>query len=116
MYEKHPNALWVEAHEVDIDEKLKVTAAVQYYVDQSISNTGNFSSDKTVEDVEKFFMDSYDLGIKGLTVFVDNEETVEKRGKILTDINDNQTSTIMKKLYEGDACRIDPNTGLTKCD
>jgi len=48
---------------------------VQRWTDSSISKTVNVPSNFTVEQTKKVYELGYDLGCKGLTVYVDNSRT-----------------------------------------
>lgn len=53
------------------EDHVKVQAAVQKYVDASISKTVNAPNAFTINDVKKLYMLAYDLGCKGVTFFRD---------------------------------------------
>ena len=58
---------FVSANDLTPEEHIRVQAAVQKYVDASISKTVNAPNGHTVEDVKKLYMLAYDLGCKGVT-------------------------------------------------
>lgn len=62
---------WVTANDVTVEEHLTMQAAVQTYVDSSVSKTINGPTSHTVEDVERAFTLAYDKGLKGLAYFRD---------------------------------------------
>ncbi len=49
------------------EEHIKVQAAIQKYVDASISKTVNAPKTHSIEDVKKLYTLAYDLGCKGIT-------------------------------------------------
>jgi ribonucleoside-diphosphate reductase alpha chain len=71
---KKPN-YFVSANDLTPDDHVKVQALIQAYTDSSISKTVNAPSNHTVEDVEKLYMDAYDLGCKGVTYMRDGSRT-----------------------------------------
>src|SRR3989339_187478 len=52
------------------EEHIKTQAAIQAFVDNSISKTCNFPEGATKEDVAKVYMMGWETGCKGLTVYV----------------------------------------------
>ena len=58
---------FVSANDLTPADHVKVQAAIQEYVDASISKTVNAPNNHTVEDVKKLYMLAYDLGCKGVT-------------------------------------------------
>ncbi|HEX7633832.1 MAG TPA: adenosylcobalamin-dependent ribonucleoside-diphosphate reductase [Noviherbaspirillum sp.] len=60
---------FVEAFDVDPVDQLKLQAAVQGYVDQSISKTINLPADAKPDRYRDVFMQAYRLGLKGCTMF-----------------------------------------------
>src|SRR3990172_3946564 len=71
------------------EEHVRMQAAMQAFVDNSLSKTCNFPEDATVEDVAQAYMLAWDLDCKGLTVYVTGSRqkggveakgTAEKKG------------------------------------
>ena len=61
---------FVVSSDISADEHVRMQAAIQSYVDNSISKTINFPEGATEEDVAKAYTLAWDLGCKGLTVYV----------------------------------------------
>jgi len=59
-------AWFVSANELSPEDHIKVQAAIQKYVDASISKTVNAPSTHTVEDVKKLYTLAYKMGLKGI--------------------------------------------------
>jgi ribonucleoside-diphosphate reductase alpha chain len=62
--------VFVVAQDVPPDEHVRTQAALQAFVDSSISKTINHPEQATVDDVESAYMLAWELGCKGLTVYV----------------------------------------------
>jgi len=80
--------VFVVSSDVTPEEHVYMQAALQAFVDNSISKTCNLPSIATKEDVEKVYMLGWKLGCKGLTVYVtgSREEVVlETREKQKTE-------------------------------
>ena len=73
--DKHPNELvpayFVSANDLTPEEHVYVQAAVQRYVDASISKTVNAPNAHTVDDVKRLYGLSYELGLKGIAYMRD---------------------------------------------
>ena len=52
------------------EEHVRMQAALQAFVDNSLSKTVNFSEGASVDDVTKAYMLAWELGCKGITVYV----------------------------------------------
>jgi len=61
--------LFVTALDIPYQQHLKIQAAFQKYVDNSVSKTINMPESATIEDVKKAYTMAYKLGCKGITVF-----------------------------------------------
>lgn len=95
--EKNPDKAlpdyFTTAMELSAREHIMVQAAIQKWVDSSISKTANAPSDFTVEDTKKLYEYAYELGCKGVTIYRDGsrdeqvlslkEKEEEKKGDVL---------------------------------
>ncbi len=61
---------FVVSSDITPEEHVRMQAALQPFVDSSISKTINMPATATPEDVETAYMLSWELGCKGLTVYV----------------------------------------------
>ena len=70
---------WPTAHGVDPFQRVRLQAALQRHVDQSISSTVNLPRETPKEVVEGLFLEAWRAGCKGLTVFREGsrEEVIE---------------------------------------
>ncbi|WP_310549896.1 adenosylcobalamin-dependent ribonucleoside-diphosphate reductase [Paenibacillus glufosinatiresistens] len=81
---------WLEAHpgeelpdyfvtSMDLSAKdhIRVQAAIQRWVDSSISKTANCPSDFTVEETKELYELAFDLGCKGVTIYRDGSRDTQ---------------------------------------
>jgi ribonucleoside-diphosphate reductase alpha chain len=61
---------FVVAQDITAEQHVRMQAAIQAFVDNSISKTCNFPESATEEDVAKAYFLAWELGCKGLTVYV----------------------------------------------
>jgi ribonucleoside-diphosphate reductase alpha chain len=67
---EHIRRIFVVAGDITAEEHVRTQAAMQRFVSNAISKTCNFPATATPEDVAKAFMLAWELGCKGLTVYV----------------------------------------------
>ncbi len=61
--------IFVTALDMDYQDHIKMQAAFQKYVDNSVSKTVNFPYTATEEDVREAYLMAYKLGCKGITIY-----------------------------------------------
>lgn len=62
--------VFVVSQDIHADEHVMMQAALQAFVDNSMSKTINFPADASEDDVAKAYLLAWELGCKGLTVYV----------------------------------------------
>ncbi len=62
--------VFVVAGDISAEEHVRMQAALQAFVDNSLSKTVNFPEGATVDDVAGAYMLAWELGCKGITVYV----------------------------------------------
>ncbi len=73
---KHP---FVTATELSYKEHLAMVIAAQQAIDESISKTINVSNDITSQDIMAIYLDAYNSGLKGISVFRDGSRTYQPK-------------------------------------
>jgi ribonucleoside-diphosphate reductase alpha chain len=67
---KQMRDVFVVSQDITAEEHVRMQAAMQAFVDNSLSKTINFPSDATEEDVATAYKLAWELGCKGITVYV----------------------------------------------
>ena len=67
---EHIRHVFVVANDITAQEHVRIQAAIQAFVDNSISKTINFPQDASLDDVAQAYLMAWRLGCKGLTVYV----------------------------------------------
>lgn len=77
----HPNEplpdYFITAMDLKAEDHIRVQAAIQKWVDSSISKTANAPHDFTVEETKKLYELAFDLGCKGVTIYRDGSRDVQ---------------------------------------
>ena len=95
------------ADECSVEDHLKVFAATQKFIDQSVSKTCNVGSDVTFDEFKNVYIDAYKMGCKGITTF----RAAGKRYGVL-----NAEPKKEEDNNEAKACFYDPATGKRECE
>ena len=96
-HEAHPDEselpdYFVTAMDLTPEEHVKVQAAIQRWVDSSISKTANLPNSYTIEETRKLYEYMYELGCKGGTVYRDGSRD-EQVLMLKTDEEDKKVNT-----------------------
>ncbi|WP_438448678.1 adenosylcobalamin-dependent ribonucleoside-diphosphate reductase [Gorillibacterium sp. sgz5001074] len=79
--DKHPGeelpAHFVTAMDLSATDHVRAQAAIQRWVDSSISKTANCPSDFTIEETKDLYELAFDLGCKGVTIYRDGSRDVQ---------------------------------------
>ncbi|MGO4545730.1 adenosylcobalamin-dependent ribonucleoside-diphosphate reductase [Paenibacillus sp. 2TAB23] len=68
---------YVTAMSLSAEDHIRVQAAIQRWVDSSISKTANCPADFTVEETGKLYELAFELGCKGVTIYRDGSRDVQ---------------------------------------
>lgn len=74
---EEPPDYFVTAQDLTAEDHVRVQAAIQRWVDSSISKTANAPADFTVEDTAKLYELAYELGCKGVTIYRDGSRDTQ---------------------------------------
>jgi len=98
--------VFVVSQDIKAEEHVLMQAALQAFVDSSISKTVNLPQSATVQDVEKIYRMAWRLGCKGVTVYVSGSrknvvlETKSSQEKD-KDSGDDEEVAVLKKQRPG---------------
>ncbi|MFN2218246.1 MAG: adenosylcobalamin-dependent ribonucleoside-diphosphate reductase [Anaerolineae bacterium] len=85
---------FVVANDITAEEHVRMQAAIQAFVDNSISKTVNFPEDATTDDIARAYLLAWRLACKGLTVYVTGSrekvvlETQQTKSTKMLDLGD----------------------------
>ncbi|WP_314000804.1 adenosylcobalamin-dependent ribonucleoside-diphosphate reductase [uncultured Paenibacillus sp.] len=68
---------FVTSMDLSAEDHIRVQAAIQRWVDSSISKTANAPADFTVEETKRLYELAFDLGCKGVTIYRDGSRDVQ---------------------------------------
>jgi ribonucleoside-diphosphate reductase alpha chain len=68
---------FVTAPEIKADWHVRMQAAFQHHVDNAVSKTVNLPNSATVQDVAAIYMQAYETGLKGITIYRDSSRHLQ---------------------------------------
>lgn len=92
--DKYLPEYFVTAKDLNYNERIKMQAAWQTYIDASISSTVNLPVDATPDDVLNLYIEAWKAGLKGITVFRDGC----RRASILSTTSHEKTESTDEQL------------------
>ncbi|MEF2965408.1 adenosylcobalamin-dependent ribonucleoside-diphosphate reductase [Paenibacillus sp. M1] len=111
--EKLPD-YFITAMDLSAEDHIRVQAAIQRWVDSSISKTANCPSDFTIEDTKRLYELAFDLGCKGVTIYRDGsrdtqvlqtekkEDKAEAKAETATDTGESVDTSIGEGALEAE--------------
>ena len=104
---------YVTAMSLSAEDHIRVQAAIQRWVDSSISKTANCPADFTVEETKRLYELAFDLGCKGVTIYRDGSRDVQvlqTEKKEAKDQEEERPSADEAKANEPTAAKEEPDT------
>lgn len=63
--------IFVVAHDIHYQDRIKMQAALQKYISNSISSTINLPNAITIEEIQQIYQKAWDMKLKGITIYRD---------------------------------------------
>lgn len=100
---------FITAMDLSAEDHIRAQAAIQRWVDSSISKTANCPADFTVEETKRLYELAFDLGCKGVTIYRDGSrdtqvlqtEKKEDKAEVKASVTSEAASQEEKKSLDG---------------
>lgn len=117
---KEVQEVFVVSSDLTVEEHVQTQALLQRFVDNSISKTINFPATATPDEVAKAYQLGWELGLKGMTVYVEGSReqvVLEKKGPFEPNGEDKKQSCpeCGGKLVMEEGCTKCQSCGWSKC-
>ncbi|HTG70882.1 MAG TPA: adenosylcobalamin-dependent ribonucleoside-diphosphate reductase, partial [Candidatus Udaeobacter sp.] len=100
----HPGAelpdYFVTSMSLSAEDHIRVQAAIQRWVDSSISKTANCPADFTIEETGRLYELAFELGCKGVTIYRDGSRDVQVLSTSKEETAEVQTEQVLDKQYK----------------
>lgn len=122
---KEMRDVYVVSSDLTVEEHVRMQAVMQRWIDNSISKTINFPPSATPDDIAKAYQLGWELGLKGMTVYVEGsrEQVVleKKSGPFETQAETQVTSEELcpecgTPMRREEGCSTCPSCAYSKCD
>jgi len=105
------------ADSISVEDHVSMLTTAQQWIDSACSKTCNVGDDVTWDEFKSVYMQAYEGGAKGCTTF----RASGKRFGILNasaveDVVEEPAAPSDETVIEGQACYLDPMTGIRTCD
>jgi ribonucleoside-diphosphate reductase alpha chain len=104
------------SQDISVDGHVRMQASLQAFVDNSLSKTCNFPADAETGDVADAFISAWELGCKGLTVYVTGSRqkvVLETEATRLKKASEDETPSQLQIWHEGKKPRPQKLDGAT---
>ncbi len=91
---------FVTSMSLSAEDHIRVQAAIQRWVDSSISKTANCPADFTIEETERLYELAFELGCKGVTIYRDGSRDVQVLSTAKEETAEVQTEQVLDKQYK----------------
>lgn len=95
---------FVTSMDLSAKDHIRAQAAIQRWVDSSISKTANCPSDFTVEETKELYELAFDLGCKGVTIYRDGSRDTQV---LQTEKKDDKSTAVASESVNTDAAGSD---------
>ena len=111
---------FITSHKILPDQRVKIQATIQKHIDSCISSTINLPKDISKDKVKQIYMDAWETGCKGVTVYREGS----REGILITEEQAKATEKPQETKQEKQETKQTPNPikarpavleGVTKC-